>query len=53
MSSEVMLGKNEIGDLFSIVLPKVKNAIKIDETLRKVCRKIYTRKTKSKSIFRF
>ena len=33
--SEVMLGKKEIGDLFSIVLPKVKNAIKIEENLKK------------------
>ena len=33
--SEVMLGKKEIGDLFSIVLPKVKNAIKIEEKLKK------------------
>ena len=46
--SEVMLGKNEIGDLFSIVLPKVKNAIKIDETLKKYVEKYMPEKLRVK-----
>lgn len=32
--SEVLLGKEQIGDLFSVVLPRVKGAIKIDEQIK-------------------
>ena len=31
--TQISLGKNELGELFSVVLSKVKNAIKIDEEL--------------------
>ena len=32
--SEVLLGKEQIGDLFSVVLPRIKGAIKIDEQIK-------------------
>ena len=31
--TQVMLGKNELGELFSVIFPRVKDAIKIDESL--------------------
>ena len=31
--SEITFGKDELGDLFSILLPKVKEAIKIDDNI--------------------
>lgn len=33
-SERILLGKNELGDLFSVIVPKVKDAIKIDENIR-------------------
>ncbi len=32
--TQVLLSKNELGELFSVILPKVKNAIKIDENIK-------------------
>ena len=31
--TQVLLSKNELGELFSVIFPKVKNAIKIDENI--------------------
>lgn len=33
-STQILLGKNELGELFSVVLPRVKNAIKIDDDIK-------------------
>lgn len=33
-SKQVLLGKNELKELFSIIVPKVKDAIKIDENIK-------------------
>ena len=51
--SEVMLGKKEIGDLFSIVLPKVKNAIKIEEKLKKEVEEYIPEKLRVKAFLDF
>ena len=33
-STQILFGKDELGELFSIVMPRVKNAIKIDEDIQ-------------------
>ena len=33
-STQILLGKNQLGELFSIILPKVKEAVKIDEAVQ-------------------
>lgn len=33
-SERILFGKNELGELFSVILPKVKDAIKIDENMQ-------------------
>ena len=37
--TQVTLGKNELGELFSIIFPRVKNAIKIDENIQEEIKK--------------
>ena len=32
--TQIQLGKNQLGELFSVVLPRVKDAIKIDEDIQ-------------------
>lgn len=37
--TQVTLGKNELGELFSVIFPRVKNAIKIDENIQEEIKK--------------
>ncbi len=37
--NSISLGKEELGDLFSVIIPRVKNAIKIDDKIEKEVRK--------------
>ena len=37
--TQVLLSKNELGELFSVIFPRVKNAIKIDENIQEEIKK--------------
>lgn len=52
-SERILFGKNELGELFSVILPKVKGAIKIDKNMQEEVEKYQPEKLGVKVFFDF
>lgn len=51
--TQILLGKNELGELFSVVLPRVKDAVKIDDNVKEEIKEYQPEKLRVKVFLDF